>query len=1222
MIFIIPILLFLYFLSINAANYTCKTLIASPTSSMSFMNGINSIIYGFGENELFIYNKTTKKNYVYTSIGFTPLESPSEMISPDGVIFLIRSNNYTLNVWNRTSDVLIKSIQESRSLFLLKGLPINGTYYYYVTYRTLKQINYKTGEITVLTTNSFFSSRTSGEYDSYQNQLIMISSSFSNIIFCDLKNNYAVSGIITSSLIYSYLIYPSLHIITILNYKLQFNISIIDYKNSILLDSMVYSSGSRRDFLSFGKEYKQVFLYKSNFFSLTLYNFDSKKYLQEFSLFYTINSIYTDTVLGKLYISIDEDLIIKFRLYEYNLNGFSTFQPELRKLEDSTETNSTIKIMIYSDSFEYIIAADNKSNLYIYNISNRSPLKKWDLQDSNITKIKISTTNSNYVLASLTNGTMLVINLKTFYLNSFTLHNSLIYDFICLPKTNSLAFSVSEDQYIKLFDYMTGRIIWTNYSYVISSLVVQDFYEISDPIPKFILTTISSDYFLRYYNLTINSQSMVTLTYIGKYYISYIGELTALNNTYVVCSSPTYLTFFKLIYETNGFDLYFSYAYSSYSYGTITNYDTYSQQLYLVSQNINYKSIYMFSNTTRFINTMPILSYVDYDFDAFFKVPNSNLMLFAYGNTIKLVSNYTVCDCITGLCGCESPYAMDIMGCVSNCSSNKILNKEMYFCECPTGLYYDSGLCLKNCQTDGYYVYNDSIMKGCLKCYESCSSCTDFMKSNCTSCNSPNYFLYENSCYLDCPDDLYITYGSNNNNTCEKLNNDTEENLGFAEEKSASQNVTINWEGYIGIIISVIFFIIIIFYICSWRKKTLRNRQVVQNPPSYLNANSDQINPDNVNDSPLAMKSDLERENPFPEIHPVNLGLFPEQDFDDMLNEENKKRKIEEKKENVLFFDQIQETGGHTLVNMKRPQKLSQLVIPIYNAIMKYNRENSNFVYFKDNENLVLEEMVSSNLRIDQYRGFLRQDSIPKIIKIYKNFDGFALQNFLEEITIMKTNPNYFVQVFGVYCGEVTPNSKNVNIGIIYEEMTLSLEKLLLLELNEDKQKILVTNFLEQVIKMHQSGISHNNLKSENVFTDNNFAKISFTDLKLYQKFSDIESSCKETLAPENFFLDVVTPSKGNDFWSVGVLLIKIMLKKCIFNVPWIVNLQNVEMQRKLIMEKQKHEEKVVKKENYIVKKGICNVSSEVIEKIEGCFMMDKMKRIKLEEILIAIQKN
>lgn len=262
-------------------------------------------------------------------------------------------------------------------------------------------------------------------------------------------------------------------------------------------------------------------------------------------------------------------------------------------------------------------------------------------------------------------------------------------------------------------------------------------------------------------------------------------------------------------------------------------------------------------------------------------------------------------------------------------------------------------------------------------------------------------------------------------------------------------------------------------------------------------------------------------------------------------------------------------------------------------------------------------DLINSDAKIDLYHGFLKQESLPKFIKIYKNLDEAALQNCLDEINIMKSNPEYFTQIFGIYCSEITPSSTNVSLGIVCEEMTLSLEKLMLEETNEERKKHLAINFLEKIIKLHSKGISHNNLKPENVFTDDTFARICFTNVKIYQKFSDIKWSAKIALAPENFQMDVVAPSIENDIWSVGYILFKLMLKNCSLNVPWIFNLQShIEVQRQLIIERQKQEEKNMK-EKYIVQEGVCSTSNNLIQKIEDCFFVSKMKRVKLQEVYI-----
>lgn len=137
---------------------------------------------------------------------------------------------------------------------------------------------------------------------------------------------------------------------------------------------------------------------------------------------------------------------------------------------------------------------------------------------------------------------------------------------------------------------------------------------------------------------------------------------------------------------------------------------------------------------------------------------------------------------------------------------------------------------------------------------------------------------------------------------------------------------------------------IIICCYCSYRRRIILKKNKVPRSPiqnlAYYSPNLPQDNQNNRNNSPLPIKSDFEQQNCFPEIHPVNLMLFPDQSFDKKLKEDpNRNNYIEERKENTLPLDYIQENGGIALFKMKKPNRKDNKQF-IYDIILKYHKEN------------------------------------------------------------------------------------------------------------------------------------------------------------------------------------------------------------------------------------------------------------------------------------------
>jgi len=155
-----------------------------------------------------------------------------------------------------------------------------------------------------------------------------------------------------------------------------------------------------------------------------------------------------------------------------------------------------------------------------------------------------------------------------------------------------------------------------------------------------------------------------------------------------------------------------------------------------------------------------------------------------------------------------------------------------------------------------------------------------------------------------------------------------------------------------------------------------------------------------------------------------------------------------------------------------------------------------------------------------------------------------------------------------------------------------------------------------KVIELHKKGIAHNNLKLENIFTDDSFSFVYFSDLKIKKDVEKVKWSMKILIAPENYLSEDVVPSKENDIWSVGVILFELLLKNCELNIPWMFNVQNdLVIQRKIIKQCE-IQEKMNKKEKFITRKENCIISEMLIEHIEQYLWVLPEKRNRLENIL------
>lgn len=115
-------------------------------------------------------------------------------------------------------------------------------------------------------------------------------------------------------------------------------------------------------------------------------------------------------------------------------------------------------------------------------------------------------------------------------------------------------------------------------------------------------------------------------------------------------------------------------------------------------------------------------------------------MIITQNNTIKVVTNHLSCDCETGVCGCDSSYALDSKGCVSICSSNrtKLTFQGISYCQCSTGLVFSNGKCVSSCQENEFLT---SVGHICGKCHSSCKNCTSSHGDSCIQCkDSYNYY--------------------------------------------------------------------------------------------------------------------------------------------------------------------------------------------------------------------------------------------------------------------------------------------------------------------------------------------------------------------------------------------------------------------------------------------------------------------------------------------------
>lgn len=97
----------------------------------------------------------------------------------------------------------------------------------------------------------------------------------------------------------------------------------------------------------------------------------------------------------------------------------------------------------------------------------------------------------------------------------------------------------------------------------------------------------------------------------------------------------------------------------------------------------------------------------------------------------------------------------------------------------------------------------------------------------------------------------------------------------------------------------------------------------------------------------------------------------------------------------------------------------------MYKEIKKYCQENTNFVYFQNSKEIKILNMISNENNTISYYILFKSEEFPKILKIKKKLDLPSILTFLNEIEIMRKNPEFFINIVGVYCEEFFLNSKN-----------------------------------------------------------------------------------------------------------------------------------------------------------------------------------------------------
>lgn len=75
--------------------------------------------------------------------------------------------------------------------------------------------------------------------------------------------------------------------------------------------------------------------------------------------------------------------------------------------------------------------------------------------------------------------------------------------------------------------------------------------------------------------------------------------------------------------------------------------------------------------------------------------------------------------------------------------------------------------------------------------------------------------------------------------------------------------------------------------------------------------------------------------------------------------------------------------------------------------------------------------------------------------------------------------------------------------------MTLSLEKLLLDDIDEEGRRKIAGKLVEKLMDLHKLGIIHNNLKNSNIFTKDDFSSIFFSDMRVIYKIQETKWSAK-----------------------------------------------------------------------------------------------------------------
>lgn len=1165
---------FLFLLSVIKAEFICKKVFnANSTSNLSEIFIVGQTIYGYSPSFIYIQDTITKKQSYYEKIGFNPLGNIDDVQSTNGEIFVIISDK-NLKVWNKTTDSILLNFDESYKIILIHGTSAANSFYY-IANDHLKEIDFVTGSLSIISTNQIFAQIKKAEYDKYNKKVLLFLGS-EDSYFCifdfNTKNN-TVDKYGLSSPVNSFLINPENHIVSISqNAENKSFIEIIDYisrKKEVFYNE---TSNNSLSHLRFGNSKSQIFFYVASNQSLYLYDSDLGLILNQFSLKKIIYSLIADYENKKIYLTSYDNNSDLYTIEQYSLNGFKLVRSPLNYKSDFISNNSQFTSMIYIEEYNYLISYDNINTLFLFDLSNTQAqaIKKWTFS-SEVTKMLLHDNYTDFCIIGTSDGKIMTINLSNFEIvYNFKLHADRVNDIAIIPNSE-LLISASDDFFIRVFNFRNGTIYYSNYSEPIKNLSIQDYYSFYDSSsfqnsPKYLVYLSSKMYGLLAF--TMNISPLISFSYSFLVGENIPNTMAILNETFFFIYNESYLNIYELEYKDNSFSFYS--RNSIYMKQNIA-YDLASSTIFLYDPIDEPRIIYQLSYNENHNKTVKLT--IDYDANVFYKIPNSNLMVLGYENELRIISNYTSCDCDSGLCGCESPYFLDGKGCVLNCGSNKtqFTYNEVSICKCPEGQTFYEGFCVSSCGNNTFTNISSEFSDICIRCSSSCQSCYSFHENTCSSCNSPYLYLLS-YCYEKCPNN-YIANESTA--LCEYQNNTNIGNNTILQEDDSDNIILIVVVPCVvgGVTVCVLIICCILYF----KKKKQKEKGQKHMPAPVLSA---------------ALQSNII----------FDTQLSPQNDNDIILEFKKDKSKI-------------------------------------VGEIKRFCKRHPNLVFFQSEKNktkIILKEKLgvesSKKIYIECYNGEVENDENKKFIKIYKNINAETVGNLLKEVSIMSENSDCFVEIIGLFCSHKERNAKTVDLGLVYNRMQ-SLNDLLNHPSDETKTNTpdyipkfwvnLAKRFLEVLIKLHKKNIYHNNLKLENIFTSNDFSTIVLSDLKIGVKLENLNQASQIAIAPENLLEKIISPSEKNDIWAAGVVLFYILLleKKCVLNIPWITG---GKIDEEKIKEYKKKKKNVENSEKFIIKKIENNSTISELSKtekigkigdiVEKFFEINPEKRINLEE--------